>query len=102
MQNVTFIGNFRYKHFTFYSCGPDACSPPDRAPEGSDDDAKLAASVALADHDEQIIKFLNRVWPLTALYGQSAEGDYAYVTYVRQGQNLETTVENIYIYLVEI
>jgi len=80
------MGNFRYKHFTFYTCGDDECHP------GSSDISETL--------DTQIKKFLNAVWPLSAIaMGDSAEGDYAFVTYVRQAADLEMEIENIYTYV---
>lgn len=90
MGSLYDIGNFRYKHFTFFSCdkeGSDDCigSPPNRIDEnGVEIDA--------------IVEFLDRVWPYKGLFiGDSSEGDYSFVTYVSQNsQKIE--VQEIYIY----
>ena len=99
MGSLYDMGNFRYKHFTFYSCpsqtstsGSDnhqhsvtGCSPPDTPTE---------------DDDKQIINFLDRVWPYDALImGQSAENDRAFVTYVKQEADFSLNVENIYVFI---
>jgi len=69
MGSLYDIGNFRYKHFTFYStCG--------MVENGCQD---------FEDVDKEIKGFLNSVWPLHGLLiGDSSEGDYAFVTYVNQ------------------
>ena len=69
MGSLYDIGNFRYKHFTFYSHCGDNCKDFD-----NDASAEL-----------EIKKFLNDIWPFRGLLvGESSEGDYAFVTYVSQ------------------
>ena len=89
MGSLYDIGNFRYKHFTFYS----TC------------DAQEADYVDCKDFtepDKEIKKFLNSVWPYKGLLiGDSSEGDYAFVTYVRQivvSGKVEKNIDNIHIY----
>ena len=91
MGSLYDIGNFRYKHFTFYSCkqtdGGDTCdsSPPIKIDENGNE-------------VDELIDFLDRVWPHKGLFiGDSSEGDYSFVTYVSQTtENIE--VDQIYVY----
>jgi len=81
------IGNFRYKHFTFYSCGDDGCSGP---PGITIDDQ--------GRENDEIVNYLDKVWPHRGLFiGDSSEGDYCFVTYVHQTTD-KVDVKNIYIY----
>jgi len=87
MGSLYDIGNFRYKHFTFYStCGVDT----DRECHEYD------------DTETEIKKFLNSVWPFKGLLiGDSSEGDYAFVTYVNQiqeGNEIVKSISKIHIY----
>lgn len=92
MGSLYDIGNFRYKHFTFYShCG---------------DDCKDFTTNAIAD--KEIKKFLNAVWPFRGRWiGDSSEGDYAFVTYVKQYEErtpgneygmIKQKIDKIYVY----
>jgi hypothetical protein len=91
MGSLYDIGNFRYKHFTFYSCkqtdGGDICdaSPPIKIDENGNE-------------VDELIDFLDRVWPHKGIFiGDSSEGDYSFVTYVSQTtENIE--VDQIYVY----
>nr|BAR39934.1 hypothetical protein [uncultured Mediterranean phage uvMED] len=90
MGSLYDIGNFRYKHFTFYSCNEDAES-------SSCDDAPPVTFPNNVENDE-IVNFLDRVWPHRGLFiGDSSEGDYCFVTYVKQTTD-KIEVKNIYIY----
>ena len=89
MGSLYDIGNFRYKHFTFYStCGVEA-------------DADIECE-NFTKVDEEIKKFLNAVWPFKGLLiGDSSEGDYAFVTYVTQIKEegeIKKQIDNIHIY----
>lgn len=91
MGSLYDIGNFRYKHFTFYStCGVDS---------GAVDGIECQT---FDKPDQEIKKFLNSVWPYKGLLiGDSSEGDYAFVTYVRQivaSGKVEKNIDNIHIY----
>ena len=90
MGSLYDIGNFRYKHFTFHSCNEDGGSagcdsaPPVTYPNNVEND--------------EIVNFLDRVWPHRGLFiGDSSEGDYCFVTYVKQTTE-KIEVKNIYIY----
>tara|TARA_A200000113_G_scaffold167156_1_gene151795 strand:- start:366 stop:737 length:372 start_codon:yes stop_codon:yes gene_type:complete len=87
MGSLYDIGNFRYKHFTFYS----TC--------GVEDDRECNN---FTDVDKEIKGFLNAVWPYKGmLIGDSSEGDYAFVTYVNQHDeqgDIVKKISNIYIY----
>lgn len=88
MGSLYDIGNFRYKHFTFYSCNSEnSCN---ESPPVTYDDNGIKK--------DEIVEFLDRVWPYKGLFiGDSSEGDYSFVTYVTQtGTSIE--VKNIYIY----
>lgn len=90
MGSLYDIGNFRYKHFTFYS----PC-------EAGRDCFPYEGQSALID--TEIKNFLNKVWPYRGvLIGDSSEGDYAFVTYVHNELNNQQTptqiVDNIYTY----
>jgi len=90
MGSLYDIGNFRYKHFTFYS----PC-------EGQVDCFPFENQSALID--TEIKNFLNKVWPYRGvLIGDSSEGDYAFVTYIHKEvdsqQNPTQIVDNIYTY----
>jgi hypothetical protein len=88
MGSLYDIGNFRYKHFTFYStCGSN----------------KNEDCLEYNNPEEEIKKFLDSVWPLKGLYiGDSSEGDYAFVTYVNQVEGnpgeIVKQISNIYIF----
>jgi|TARA_E500000331_G_scaffold164405_1_gene159315 hypothetical protein len=91
MGSLYDIGNFRYKHFTFYSCkqsdGGDVCesSPPMSIDENGND-------------VDELINFLDRTWPHKGIFiGDSSEGDYAFVTYVSQTTD-KLNVDQIYVY----
>lgn len=80
------IGNFRYRHFTFNSCADE---------NGS---SNCESSPINDDGTDEIIKFLDRVWPHKGIFiGDSSEGDYSFVTYVVQKEK-ELEVKNIYVY----
>ncbi len=82
MGSLYDIGNFRYRHFTFYSCGGDGCTESPINEDGTD----------------QIIEFLDKTWPHKGIFiGDSSEGDYGFVTYVHQTSD-KIDVKNIYIY----
>ena len=83
MGSLYDIGNFRYRHFTFYSCeGTEGCEKSPINEDGTD----------------QIIEFLDRTWPHKGIFiGDSSEGDYGFVTYVHQTSD-KIDVKNIYIY----
>ena len=90
MGSLYDIGNFRYKHFTFYStCEANAQQGEDCVEYGP-------------DIDSQIKNFLNSVWPYKGLLiGDSSEGDYAFVTYVKQtvdNGDVKKDIDNIHIY----
>jgi hypothetical protein len=92
MGSLYDIGNFRYRHFTFYSCiksddTSDVCSesPPNTLDKNG------------VENDE-IINFLDKTWPHKGIFiGDSSEGDYSFVTYVTQNEQ-KIDVRNIYIY----
>ena len=90
MGSLYDIGNFRYKHFTFFSCkqsSGDVCdgSPPMSIDENGND-------------VDEIIEFLDRTWPHKGIFiGDSSEGDYAFVTYVSQ-TSTKIDVDQIYVY----
>jgi|SaaInlV_125m_DNA_1040241.scaffolds.fasta_scaffold106801_1 hypothetical protein len=88
MGSLYDIGNFRYKHFTFYS----TC--------GTNDTEECQE---FNNINSEIVGFLNAVWPLHGLLiGDSSEGDYAFVTYVQQENDTSLDVvkniTNIHIY----
>lgn len=88
MGSLYDIGNFRYKHFTFYStCGTN-----------DNEECQEFNNINL-----EIVGFLNAVWPLHGLLvGDSSEGDYAFVTYVQQetdtASDVVKSITNIHIY----
>ena len=89
MGSLYDIGNFRYKHFTFFSCKSD----------GDNCDASPPITLDTNGNEvDEIINFLDRVWPHKGIFiGDSSEGDYSFVTYVTQSaQNIE--VKQIYVY----
>lgn len=88
MGSLYDIGNFRYKHFTFFSCkGLGDC---DTAPPNSINDNGIET--------DEIVEFLDRVWPHQGIFiGDSSEGDYSFVTYVNQSAT-QLEVKKIYIY----
>lgn len=93
MGSLYDIGNFRYRHFTFYSCDSDGSE------EGT---CSEAPAITLTDPDklrnDELINFLDRVWPHKGLFiGDSSEGDYGFVTYVTQSPT-NINVKNIYVY----
>jgi hypothetical protein len=88
MGSLYDIGNFRYKHFTFYS----TC--------GTNDNEECQE---FNNINSEIVGFLNAVWPLHGLLvGDSSEGDYAFVTYVQQetdtSLDVVKSITNIHIY----
>lgn len=89
MGSLYDIGNFRYKHFTFYSCHADGGN------------CEVSPNIKLDENGnevDEIINFLDRVWPHKGIFiGDSSEGDYSFVTYVTQKPD-ELEVKNIYIY----
>lgn len=104
MGSLYDIGNFRYKHFTFYGCTTDGegchihTGDETYDSEGNLVEENLAKKI---HHDVQIKNYLNAVWPWQGIYGFGSEGDHAYVTYISQNVEdgkLNTKVENIYVY----
>ena len=91
MGSLYDIGNFRYKHFTFFSC------------KTSEDDTKCDSAPPNSvdkngDTIDEIIEFLDRVWPHKGIFiGDSSEGDYSFVTYVHQNTK-KIEVKQIYVY----
>jgi hypothetical protein len=85
------IGNFRYRHFTFYSCAGES-------EESTCTDAPANTIDSNGNENDEIINFLDRTWPHKGLFiGDSSEGDYSFVTYVNQTTD-KINVQNIYIY----
>jgi hypothetical protein len=90
MGSLYDIGNFRYKHFTFFSCKTDNSDGCDGSPPNSIDDN--------GNDIDEIIGFLDRVWPHKGIFiGDSSEGDYCFVTYVTQNSE-KIEVKQIYVY----
>lgn len=90
MGSLYDIGNFRYKHFTFFSCESENNKGCDASPPNTIDDG--------GNEVDEIIEFLDRVWPHKGIFiGDSSEGDYCFVTYVTQNDK-KIEVKQIYVY----
>ena len=98
MGSLYDIGNFRYKHFTFYQCA-ETISVTDS--NGKTDTSTSTCSPNATEEiiENQLKSFLDKVWPHKGLFiGDSSEGDYSFVTYLNQSATGEINVQKIYTY----
>ena len=98
MGSLYDIGNFRYKHFTFYQCAETITVTDD---DGNEDTTTSTCSPSATKSiiDEQLRGFLDKVWPHKGLFiGDSSEGDFSFVTYVNQATTGMINVQKIYVY----
>lgn len=101
MGSLYDIGNFRYKHFTFFHSAEtiEVTNPDDPNGPKLTDTLTASPNATESQIDESLKNFLNRVWPHKGLFiGDSSEGDYSFVTYLNQTDTGATNVQRIYIY----
>ena len=98
MGSLYDIGNFRYKHFTFYQCA-ETITVTDSNGKVDTSTSTCSPSVPEEILDSQLTGFLDKVWPHKGLFiGDSSEGDYSFVTYLNQSTAGEINIQKIYTY----